>query len=289
MFKMPYLTLGAVALLFFVSSSSGLLAQDDELELGMLPELPYLDLGNPDTKPTWHEKRARQKNLDAQRRAEESLNESRGLKAGSTPAPTFAERLASNKSQSARKGPLSNTISVRNSLPAGEEGITASGVRLRPFGDDNYWGGMPAIPIEETLIDLPPLPDLRVPDQVTRRERARDKWVAKQEVKKAEADADRERREFNERMVVSPPAQDPSSALVQVQSQSGSGAPYVGNAEAPETLRKGQLKPFNASSSYYKDNQVVYKGPGKTGGTPGVRWGWGSKNKEEAKDQTSTR
>ena len=289
MFKMKYLNSGTIALLIFVAASVGLFAQDEEL--GMLPELPYLDLGNPDTKPTWHEKRVRQKNIEAQRRAEAAEDAKLGITTQTGSTSISAERRAISKSKPGRITPLSTKVSVRNSLPDGESGVTASGVRLQPFGDDNYWGGMPAIPIEETLVDLPPLPDLRVPDQVTRKERIRDKWVAKQDIKKAEADAERERREFNERMIVNPPARDASAALVQVQSQSGSGAPYVGNAEAPETVTKGKLKPFNAFSSYYKDNQIVYKGSGNTRSSSGTRWGWGSKDKdkEEASGQTSNR
>ena len=287
MFEMKYLNPGTVALLIFFSASVGLFAQDEEL--GMLPELPYLDLGNPDTKPTWHEKRVRQKNIEAQRRAEAAEDAKLGITTQTGSTSISAERRATSKSKPGKITPLSTKVSVRNSLPDGESGITASGVRLQPFGDNNYWGGMPPIPIEETLVDLPPLPDLRVPDQVTRKERVRDKWVAKQDVKKAEADAARERREFNERMVVSRPPQDASAALVQVQSQSGSGAPYVGNAEAPETVSKGKLKPFNASSSYYKDNQIVYKGSGNTGSSSGNRWSWGSKNKSEADSETPSR
>lgn len=277
MFKMKYLTPGAAALLLFLSAPAGLFAQDDEL--GMLPELPYLDLGNPDTKPTWHEKRVRQKNIEAQRKAEAIEDAELGITPRSGSTSISADHRANAKSKPGRTAPISNKISVRNSLPEGESGVTASGVRLQPFGDDNYWGGMPAVPIEESLVDLPPAPDLRTPDQVTRKERVRNRWVAKQDVKKAELDAEREMREFKERTVVNRPPVDPSSALVQVQSQSGSGAPYVGNAEAPQTINKGQLKPFNASSSYYKDNQIVYKG-NKTGGTMPKRWSWGNKEKE---------
>lgn len=273
MFKMTYLTPSAVALLLFVTSSSALLAQDEEL--GMLPELPYLDLGNPDTKPTWEEKRARKMNLDAQQRAQAAEDAELRL----TTRQSGSERRAAAKSKPGRKAPISNKISVRNSLPDGESGITASGVRLQPFGDDNFWGGMPAVPVEETLVMLPPTPDLRTPDQVTRRERTRSRWNAKQDIKKAELDAERERREFKERTIVNRPPVDPSTALVQVQSQSGSGAPYVGNAEAPETINRGQLRPFNSSSSYFKDNQLVYKGD-KTDGTP-KKWSWGSKSKDQ--------
>lgn len=265
---MKYLTPAPVVLLIFFTASVGLFAQDEEL--GMLPELPYLDLGNPDTKPTWQEKRVRKVNLEAQQRAQAAED----AQLGHTTTQSGSDRRAAAKSRPGRKAPISDKISVRNSLPAGESGVTASGVRLQPFGDDNYWAGLPAVPTEETLVILPPTPDLRTPDQVTRRERTRNLWVAKQDVKKAELDAEREMREIKERTIVNRPPVDPSTALVQVQSQSGSGAPYIGNAEAPETINRGKLKPFDSSSSYYKDNQIVYKGD-KTGGTPKERsWGF---------------
>jgi hemolysin activation/secretion protein len=70
----------------------------------------------------------------------------------------------------------------------------------------------------------------------------------------------REEKELRERVVLNRPAADPSTALVQVQSQQMGGAGFVGNQEAPSTVSEGTLKPFNETSSYFKDSQLVYKG-----------------------------
>src|SRR5690606_16830622 len=113
---------------------------------------------------------------------------------------------------------------------------------------------------EESLIDLPPLPDLRTPDQVTKRERIRNLRVARYEQRKAEIEAEREEHEMRKRAVVNRPAADPSTALVQVESQAMGDGSHIGNQEAPQTVDQGTLKPFNDGSSYYKDNQLVYKG-----------------------------
>jgi hypothetical protein len=127
------------------------------------------------------------------------------------------QRLSTMASQPKKK-PVSTQITVANSLPGGEEGITASGSRLQPFGDEDYWGDLPPPTPEESLIDLPPMPDLRTPDQITRRERIRDLRVAKFEERKAELESKRAEKEMRERAVVNRPVADPSTALVQVES-----------------------------------------------------------------------
>jgi len=234
---------------------NGASARTQDAELGGLPPLPELDMGDPERKLSWREKRAMNKRLNEEREEENSytrMPEDAGH-------ATLGQRLSAATNQP-RKKPVSSQITVANSLPGGEEGITASGSRLQPFGDENYWGDLPPPTPEETLIDLPPMPDLRTPDQVTRRERIRDLRVAKYEERKAEIEAKRAEKEMRERAVVNRPSADPSTALVQVESQSMNGAGFVGNQEAPQTVDQGTLKPFNEGSTYYKDNQMVYKG-----------------------------
>lgn len=246
-FRLSVLSL--LMLFVFVCGSS---AQD--AELGGLPPLPELDMGDPHRKLSWKEKR------EKTRRANESRYEGNVYRrqAEDVDRATLGQRLSAVASQPKKKVPQEVTVS--SSLPENEDGITASGSRLRAFGDDNYWGAVPPPTPEESLIDLPPLPDLRTPDQVTRRERLRDLRVAKYEQRKAAAEAAREEKELRQRAVVERPAADPSTALVQVQSQGEMGTPFVGNQEAPETVDQGTLKPFNEASAYYKDNQMVYKG-----------------------------
>ncbi len=251
---MKYLSSIFLALVFFFSSVFEMKAQDSAF--GELPPLPNLNLGDPDTKPTRAEKRMRAKIVDKEREQEEAIMRQNGTAA----KPTFAEKLSSQRASAVKRAPVSQKITVNNSLPANEDGITASGSRLKPFGDEGFWAGMPDPTPEEMLIDLPPLPDLRTPDQVTRKERFRDRRIAKSDVREAEAELAQQQREAKARAVVNRPAADPSSALVQVESRRGT-AGYVGNQVAPETVNETTLKPFNESSSYYQDGQLVYKGP----------------------------
>ncbi len=250
---MKYLSSSVVALLMLFVFVCGPSAQD--AELGALPPLPDLDLGDPQRKLSWKEKRERSRKAN-EARYESNVYRRQPEDVGRA---TLGQRISAAASQPKKKQ-VPQEVTVASSLPANEDGITASGSRLRAFGDDNYWGEMPPPTPEESLIDLPPMPDLRTPDQVTRRERLRDLRVAKYEQRKAVAEAAREEREMRQRAVVDRPAADPSTALVQVESQSMSGDAYIGNQAAPETVDQGSLKPFNEGSAYYKDNQLMYKG-----------------------------
>lgn len=251
---MKYLTPSALALALLFTIVSDFRAQDSEL--GALPPLPDLDMGDPGRKLSWRDKRVMsRKEANAER--EDNVYRRTPEDTGRA---TIGQRLATARAEQTRKKPMSNEITVVNSLPSTDDGITASGSRLKAFGDEARWAAMPELTPEEALIDLPPLPDLRTPDQVTKKERLRDVLVAKQNQRKAAADAMREEKELRERAVVSRPMADPSSALVLVESQQTGGAGYVGNQEAPMKTSEGTLKPFNESSSYYKDNQLVYKG-----------------------------
>lgn len=251
---MKYLSSSIAAFLMLFVFAGGLSGQD--AELGGLPPLPDLDLGDPQRKLSAKEKRERARKAN-EARYESNVYRRQPEDVGRA---TLGQRISTAASQPKKKQQVPQEVTVSNSLPANEDGITASGARLRAFGDDNYWGAMPPPTPEETLIDLPPLPDLRTPDQVTKRERLRDLRVAKFEQRKAELEAAREEREMRERAVVNRPSADPSTALVQVESQSMSGGSYIGNQAAPETVDQGTLKPFNEGSSFYKDNQLMYKG-----------------------------
>lgn len=237
----------------FLSTGIGIIAQDSDL--GELPPLPNLNLGDPDTKPTLAEKRMRS------RIEEKEKEQEKALQAGTnkTVDTSFVEKLSKAANDEPKKAPISKAITVHNALPANEDGITASGSRLKPFGDDDYWGAFPEPTPEEALVDLPPLPDLRTPEQVTRHERMRDLMVAKSESRKAEADAIREAKELKERAVVSRPVSDPSTALVQVESRRESGS-YGTSMAAPQTSNPGgpTLKPFG-DAQYYGDSNSKFR------------------------------
>lgn len=227
-------------------------------ELGALPPIPNLDLGDPERKLSWKEKRQLNK-----RREEERYSTSiyRRVEAD-TGGATLGQRLkgSSEKSQEVRSFPTE--IDVDNVIASYDDAMTSSGARLKPFGEESeYWAGMPEAPPEETLIVLPPMPDLRTPDQVTRRERIRNAKVAKYEARKAQLELKRREKEMANEATVNRPPADPSTALVQVESQAMIDPNYIGNQEAPQKIdNQGALKPFNEQSTYYKDNQIAYKG-----------------------------
>jgi len=250
------------ALSLLLAAGTGVQSQDGDL--GELPPMPNLNLGDPERKLPLKLRRAIARSEEAEEKASAAARGS-----ADTARFSFGQKRSSAAGHSKNKA-VSQKITIHNALPGGEDGITASGSRLQPFGDSDFWGQMPAPTPEETLIDLPPLPDLRTPDQVTRRERIRDLRVAKAEQRKAEADAAREEKEMRERAIVSRPNADPSTALVQVESRGASGAAYSGNQVAPETVGEGTLKPFNEKSVYFRDNQVVYKGDQR--GTTSAPW-----------------
>jgi len=260
---MKRLGLLTVAASVFHLASGAVMAQ---AELGGLPPIPNLDFGDPERKVSWRERRQADR-ATAERRQETSQYVR-------TPADTGAATLGDR----VRKFGRENTIpqqrrieeyNIANNISNPEDARTPTGSRLRPFGDDAYWGDLPDLSPEETLIDLPPLPDLRTPDQVTRRERVRDMRVARYEARQAETEAVRLQKERERAATVARPAVDPSSALVQVASR-GDGSPsYYGNTAAPETVNQSTLKPFNEGSRFFEGNDLVYRGdeppkPGRT-------------------------
>ena len=252
--KLPTIFL-AVAILATLSPVAR--AQDAELGI-ILPPPPNLDLGDPDTKLSWREKRKIAK-------AEEELRLQQNTYIRNPDEDryrSFGNRVFSNQNRATTDVPARPTeIDVRNSMPSYDDAVTASGSVLQAFGEEGRrWEGMPAPPPEEVLVVLPPLPDLRTPDQVTARERFRNRRMAKYEAQRAEAEAKEREKELREIARVTRPDVDPSTALVQVQSMAGYEGSYIGNVEAPETVDQGTLRPFNSDSSYYQDQQLVYKG-----------------------------
>lgn len=228
-------------------------------ELGALPPLPDLDLGDPERKlSVWQRAKANKK---AAAKREEENSYTRGPDGQQA---RVHERMQRGFDENAKKHTArtrSTEITVNNNISS-DDAVTASGSRLRPFGSEEvYWGdAMYETTPEETLFELAPLPDLRTPDQITWMERYRNHRLAKFKVRKAEADAAREAKEFERRATVNQPMRDPDSALVLVESQSGSFGNYVGNSEAPVNANNGTLRPFNSSSTFVKDNQLVYRG-----------------------------
>jgi len=226
-------------------------------DFGVLPPLPNLDLGDPDRKLSWAEKRKANKAAE-EAQYQDSVYTRTSSDMGQA---TLGDRLQKSSTANRQRNAGPAPAPVDNSIGSMEDARTPSGGRLMPFGEENeYWAGMPEASPDEVLIELPPLPDLRTPDQVTRKERYRNLRVAKYEARKAEADAKREAAEQSRVATVNRPMVDPSTALVLVDSQGDNQVPFVGNQEVPETVNNGTLKPFDGSSAFYKDNAQVFKG-----------------------------
>lgn len=172
-------------------------------------------------------------------------------KAGKTLLQALSEKLKSNKK--AKSEPVPATPMPQNSISSPSNAITPTGGRLTPFGSPQYWGNTPPPQQNDGLVSLPPLPDLRTPDQVSKVETKRNKLNARFAARQAEAKA---KAEANEKVVVE--QRDPSSALIHVQS-SRDYATDSGYRDRPSTATGSKLKPFNAGSSYTQNGQVLYQ------------------------------
>lgn len=236
--------------------SNVLRSQDLDSELAILPPMPNLYLGDPERELSLKMKRALAREEERKKRAAEAEQRELAQRMESfrvTSAPQEKKTLF-NKPVARRSGPVTNSIS------SPDDALTADGTRLRPFGDDDYWGGIDMI--EETpLVELPPLPDLRTPDQVTGLEKRRNKWATRQKIRSLTAEASRDKREQSRAVTVQRPQSDPSLALVQVRSNEG--APAAGIQDLPTTVDNSTLKPFNESSTYYRDGFLVFRGDQK--------------------------
>ncbi len=146
----------------------------------------------------------------------------------------------------------------RNSVDSPSDAITPTGGRLKPFGNPQYWGPEEPAPIDAELGLLPPLPDLRTPDQMSKAELQRARRLAAL----AEQQARNEAREAEIRALQQAnrpqPKPDPSSALIQVESQKR-GAVDHGRRDRPDSVNGGQLKPFNAGSTFIEEGEVKFQ------------------------------
>ncbi len=279
------LTLLACAIIIAVAPVT-LISDDDEL-LGGLPPLPDLDMGDGKEKKNLLGKAKANRKASNRRYEDTVYKRPRDQK----PSASFGQRLTNTMKGPPKASPRSTTIDVNNSIPSSDDAMTPSGSRLRPFGEEEGYWPEEMMTAEDPLADLPPLPDLRTPDQVSSKERLRDLRIAKFKARKAEQDSKREQKDLIARAVVDQPMADPSSALVLVESQRASAGGYIGNSELPQTPNKNKLKPFNANSTYVKDNSVVYQGTepikpvqawwsrGGSAGAPDPderKWRWGN-------------
>jgi membrane carboxypeptidase/penicillin-binding protein PbpC len=237
--------------------STFLRSQDVDSDLAILPPMPNLYLGDPERELSFKMKRALAREEERKQRAAEAEKKELAQR-----MQTFRVTSEPEEKKTFFKKPIANRRSgpVTNSISSPDDALTADGTRLRPFGDDDYWGGINMI--EETpLVELPPLPDLRTPDQVTSLERRRNKWATRQKVRSLTAEASRTKREQSRATTVQRPKSDPSLALVQVQSNQG--APASGIQDLPTTIDNSTLKPFNDSSTYYRDGFLMFRGDQK--------------------------
>jgi hypothetical protein len=181
-------------------------------------------------------------------------------KAGTTLLKAFGSLVSGNREKCEAS---KETIAMpQNSLDTPSAGITPTGERLKPFGQPDYWqkrGVAPETPsIDDELAILPPLPDLRTPDQITSAERKRNFRNAKFAERQAQNVIAAEERKMAELAEVEKPPVDPSTALIQVESKRD-GAQDCGRRERPATVNGGNLKPFNASSSYVEGCEVKFQ------------------------------
>lgn len=148
----------------------------------------------------------------------------------------------------------------QNSLSSPDNAITPTGQRLQPFGQPTFWGNQPAAPqqADDELAILPPLPDLRTPDQISKAERKRNFRNAKIAARRAEQEAAEEARKLEAIAAMEVPQGDPSTALIQVQSKRDSAQGY-GSPERPTAVSGGSLKPFNSNSSYTEGCEVKFQ------------------------------
>ncbi|MDF1813340.1 MAG: hypothetical protein P1V20_14170 [Verrucomicrobiales bacterium] len=149
-----------------------------------------------------------------------------------------------------------------NNLSSPSDGLTPTGNRLQPFGQPAYWdrkSTAAAAQPDDELALLPPLPDLRTPDQITNAERRRNAKNAKFAARQAKNQAAEEARRMAELVELERNTMpDPSTALIQVES-SRKNAQGFGKPERPSTANGGLLKPFNAGSSYTEDCEVKFQ------------------------------
>lgn len=153
----------------------------------------------------------------------------------------------------------SGPMMPQNSLDSPQDGITPTGKRLQPFGQPNYWGGIPIDSGEDEMLGLlPPLPDLRTPDQITDVEKRRIAKNARFAARQAQNEAQHQARLLEKKPEVTTPPPDPSTALIQVESQQLTANDY-GRRERPNAVLGGKLKPFNANSTFIENGEVKYK------------------------------
>lgn len=259
-------------------STPGFSQESPEAGLAVLPPMPNLYLGDPERPLSRKMRRALAREEERKQRMAEMEKREMEERKAAVRFEMTGERVEEKKlfDNNGLLGQRRSNRPVTNSISSLENATTADGTRLKPFGDDDYWGGIDES-TEDPLVELPPMPDLRTPDQVTRKERKRNKLVTRQAVRKATAEAKRENREQKQNVVVMRPESDPDLALVKVRSERG--APSAGMVEAPETIRDSDLKPFNEDSTYYRNGFLVFRGDEKRG-NPDGRFRLFKKNEE---------
>ncbi len=256
--------------------------------LGGLPPVPELgDGGKKEDKGLVRRMKDRQKaNDEQQKRQQVARQEARKRKNGVVGDLVRRPTVREQGEEPARAMRSPNSVPGQITLP--DDPLTPSGVQLKPFGAEDMFETEEVT--EEAIVELPPMPDYRTPQQKSWIERYREAKVAEHDarheaiVKKQEAEEQAKKAAMIRR---TPP--DPSTALVQVERQQALYG-YNGAPVAPETPNGRQLQSFNQGSRYVQDNQLVYTGarpvrpqtrwierginPGATPGDGGSKWEW---------------
>lgn len=238
-------------------SLSSIQAQNSPL--GGLPPVPNLGSGSSRSDEGMAERirKKRKATDDAQKRELIARQEAR--KSGAAKGKDKVSRRVGSVEQGEPPAQAPRRMGgAPGQLVAPEDSVTPSGSRLKPFGVDDFW--QEELVQEERIIELPPLPDFRTPQQKTRMERILEARVAKSEARHEAIVAQEEAKEkaANQMMIKKVPL-DPSTALVQVSRQKAMYG-YNGAPINPETPTGKQLRAFNQGSRYVQDNQLVYTG-----------------------------
>jgi hypothetical protein len=139
----------------------------------------------------------------------------------------------------------------QNSLASPSNGVTPTGGQLQPFGQPGYRSGV-ATGDDDGLGTLPPLPDLRFPDQITKVEKRRNAKNAKYAARQAGSEARAEERRLADLETKEVISQGPLNRKFEEPVSPSHGT-------RPGLVSGGYLKPFNADSSYTEGCETKFK------------------------------
>lgn len=231
-----------------------------DLELGSLPPAPDL---RQDSEKSFRE-RMRERRAAAERSAMEKRQADRRPKKPSGPSEEqlAAQRLSELQKQKRALPPLDPNA-------PSPEFMTPSGYRLQSFAEPGYWEGADAPVMEEPLVSLPPMPDLRPDSDKSWMERYRERQAKIKQVKELKAQALAEREE-QRRLGAEVARQKALEAANRPAPPQPTYYAYNGPAIQPETPTGNSLKAFGGKARYVQDQQIVFQGQEPE--SEGLKW-----------------